>query len=237
MRKTISIPIDDVVPSIGAVLKGQGVPERAASEERMTRLAGQSVSIYKDLCNPVSIITDISKIDFETVYHGEGKNEEEAPLAKIYKDSDSLALFAVTISEDVCAEITRLFDTNDFALGSMLDGAASEGTEMAAQAVELYYRGYLREVGRFATSAGTMQFSPGYCGWHVSAQKKLFEVLRPTEIGIELGESFLMRPLKSISGVIIAGPKEIFKFDDVFPFCSECDTHSCRDRIRAVLEQ
>lgn len=237
MRKTMSIPIDDVIPSIGAVLKGQGVPERVNPEERMTRLVRSAVSIYRDMSNPVGLLMEISKGGFETVYDGEGRNEDETPLGNIYKSSDNLALFAVTIGENVCTKITRLFDTNDFALGSMLDSAASEGTEMAAQAVESYYRGYLMDMGHFGTSAGIMQFSPGYCGWHVSAQKKLFEFLRPTEIGIELGESFLMRPLKSISGVIVVGPKEIFEFEDVFPFCNECETHSCRDRIRAVLEQ
>lgn len=87
------------------------------------------------------------------------------------------------------------------------------------------------------TSAATMLFSPGYCGWHVSGQKRLFESLRPDEIGIELSESFLMQPLKSVSGVIVVGPREIFDFDDAFSFCDECSTHSCRDRIRTVLER
>jgi len=237
MRKDVVIAIDDVTPSISAVLNAQGVPEGVARDERITRLTQQAISIYQNLSDPVGIMMDISKIDFEAVYHGEGRNEDETPLSNIYLSSHNLALYAVTIGEDVCMEISRLFEKNDFALGSMLDSAASEGTEMAAQVVESYYRGYLMNMGRLGPTAGIMQFSPGYCGWHITAQKKLFEFLRPGEIGIELTESFLMRPLKSISGVIIVGPKVIFEFDDVFPFCSECDTHSCRDRIRAVLEQ
>lgn len=237
MRKAMSIPIDSATPSAGAVLKGQGVPQRAVSNETMTRLAQEAISIYRDMSDPVGVLMEISKADFEAVYNGEGKNEDEAPLGSIYPASDSLALFAATVGENVGAEITRLFDANDFALGSMLDSAASEGAEMAARIVESYYQSYLREKDRLTSSFGVLQFSPGYCGWHVSAQKKLFEFLRPGDIGIELGESFLMRPLKSISGVIVVGPKETFEFEDVFPFCSRCDTHSCRDRIKAILEQ
>jgi len=237
MRKTMSIPIDDVIPSIGAVLKGQGVPESVVPDKRMVQLARESVSIYKRFSDPVGVIMEISKVDFELVYNGEGKNDNEAPLSMIYKESDSLALFTVTIGEKVCTEIAQLFNNNDFALGAMLDSAASEGAEMAAQVVESYYKDYLTEIGRFTSLAGIMQFSPGYCGWHISAQKKLFEFLHPAEIGIKLRESYLMQPLKSISGVIVAGPKEIFDFDDTFPFCNECDTHSCRDRIKAMLER
>jgi len=237
MRKRIDIPAGDVVPSIRAVLRGQGVPEGVTLNERMARLASQSVSIYKDLVHPVAVVMEISKNDFETVYNGDGKNETKTPLGNIYKTSDNLALFAVTVGEMVCTKITRLFDENEPAIGSMLDSAASEGAEMAAGAVEAYYGDYLKQMSRFGPSAGILQFSPGYCGWHISAQKKLFEFLRPDDIRIELGETYLMRPLKSISGVIVVGPKEIFEFDDSFPFCRECDTHSCRERIRATLEQ
>ena len=236
MRKTVSIPIDKVIPSTNAVLKGQGIPEGAIVSKRINQLAQQSISIYKDLSQPAGILMEISKSDFETVYYGEDRNEAETPVENIYQTSDNLALFAVTIGEKICREIARLFEMNEFALGSMLDSAASEGAEMASQFVELYYKEYLKDNNLFDSSSGILCFSPGYCGWYISAQRKLFEFLHPDEIGIRLGESFLMTPLKSISGVIIAGAKEIFEFDDVFPFCGDCETHSCRDRIKAIFD-
>jgi len=236
MRKILSISTDDVTPSINAVLKGLGVPEGNTPDKRIIQLAQKSISLYKDIARPTAIIVNISMIDFEKVYHGEGENELETPLENIYKSADNLALFAVTIGENVSKEITRLFRQDEFAIGSMLDSAASESAEMTAQTAELSYSDYLKETNRQSPDSGVMRFSPGYCGWHISAQKKLFEFLNPDEIGIELGESFLMKPLKSISGVIINGSKRIFEFDDVFPFCGDCDTHSCRDRIKTVLE-
>jgi len=48
-------------------------------------------------------------------------------------------------------------------------------------------------------------------------------------------DSFLMKPLKSVSGVIVVGEKEIHDFEDSYPFCSQCRSHSCRDRIRKLL--
>jgi hypothetical protein len=80
-----------------------------------------------------------------------------------------------------------------------------------------------------------LRYSPGYCGWHVSGQRKLFDYLLPEEIGITLRESFLMQPLKSISGVVIAGRRQIFDFENTFDFCDDCSTWTCRERISAIL--
>lgn len=237
MREVISIPKEKAAPSIDAVLKGQGFPEGANPDRRTMRLVQDALSVYRDISHPVGILAEISEEEFASVYHGEGKGEKETPLGNIYTSAESLCLFAVTVGQAVSSRISNLFDQGEFAPGSMLDTVASEGTEMAAEAVELHYRDYLKEKEQFGSSAGTMRFSPGYCGWDMSSQKKLFEYLRPEEIGITLRESLLMEPLKSISGVIVAGLREIFKFDDDFPFCRDCETHSCRERIKAVLAQ
>ena len=70
MRRTISIPPKDVVPSIDAVLKGQGIPETVTPDETATRLAGDSISIYQDLAEPTGIIMEVSKAAFERINPG-----------------------------------------------------------------------------------------------------------------------------------------------------------------------
>jgi len=82
-----------------------------------------------------------------------------------------------------------------------------------------------------------MRFSPGYCGWNVKGQKQLFEYLHPEEVGITLGESFLMTPLKSISGVLVAGQPDIFEFEDSYPFCKNCSSRTCRERIVSIRKR
>lgn len=236
MRNVITIPLDEVVPPRSAVLNALGIPDERSVDQRTIQLADDGVSVYRELVAPTGIVTDISTEDFEVVYNGEAHNDGETPLGDIFRQSDSLALFAVTIGEPVSERIMRLFDDNDFPLGSALDAAASEGAELAAQALESHYADFLKKSDGLDSSNGVLRFSPGYCGWHISAQKKLFDRLNPGEIGISLRESFLMQPLKSISGVIICGRKEIFDFDDSFPFCADCETRECRERIRDVME-
>jgi hypothetical protein len=231
-----NIPIEVCTPSNDAVLRAQGVPGLSSAEGKIIKLADEAVSIFSNLAKPVGVLSRISREDFKPVFYGEGNNQDEAPLENIYSQSLEMALFAVTMGQPVCEKITALFEDNDYAEGSMLDSAASEGADMAAQAIEHYFRDKILNSGDKEKSQGTMRFSPGYCGWHVSAQKQLFKLLTPEKIGITLNDSCLMSPLKSVSGVIIFGQKEIFQFDDSFEFCAECTDHSCQDRIMELMK-
>ena len=73
----------------------------------------------------------------------------------------------------------------------------------------------------------TNRFSPGYCGWHVSAQPALFSLFgEPNPCGIELTDSCVMLPMKSVSGVIGIGPDVRY-----LPYtCGICDKKDCYKR-------
>jgi len=236
MRKTLDIAAEKIVPSIDDVLRAQGIPAHGEIQPRTMELAREALSVFLVLVRPRGLLMEITLEDLEDVYMGEGKNAKPDPLADIIRCADSFALVAVTVGDTLCQEIARQFEIDEYAQAAMLDAAASEGTERLANEVENCYRDYLAKGRRRDDPYGTMLFSPGYCGWHISAQKKLFETLHPEEIDVYLNDSFLMQPLKSISGVIIAGPREIFEFEDNFEFCRECRTRSCRERIEKLKE-
>ena len=79
-------------------------------------------------------------------------------------------------------------------------------------------------------------YSPGHCGWHISGQEKLFEALHPEEIGVSLNANWVMLPIKSISGFLVAGDIAIHRFKPTFKFCKECKEHKCVARLK-ILEQ
>lgn len=234
MRQLIEISTDQVKPDRYDVLRTQGILPDKDPSERIEQLLKEATQLFAELSRPAGVLSAISASAFEAVYAGEGLNESKTPLETIIKGADGLALFAVTIGADVGERISRLFNADEFALGSMLDSVASVGTERAADIVESRFVEWLSNQGKVDSSTGVLIYSPGYCGWHVSGQKKLFEFLRPQEVGIELLDSFLMKPLKSMSGVIVAGNKKIHYINDSYIFCRECKTHSCRDRIRTL---
>ena len=235
MSETIIFPPDEMIPDREAVFALQGIPASKSAQDPADSLCTRALGLLAEVAAPAAILAEISASEFETVYRGEGRNQPHTPVGDICRRADSLALFAVTLGEQISRSITERFGANDFALGSMLDSAASAAADKLAELAEARFVMVLGEAGRLTPDAGVLSYSPGYCGWHVSGQKRLFEFLRPGQIGISLRESFLMQPLKSVSGVIIAGSKEIHRFEDTYDFCDRCAARGCRARIRGLF--
>jgi len=232
--QTVELSASDVAPDRDAVLEHQGIPAGTVVRDHIESLFNQATALLAETVSPVGITCEISQADFADVYQGDGRNEDSTPVGDIFDRADHLVLFVVTLGEGTCTEITRRFDSNDFAIASMLDAAASIAADQAAELLERRFDQDLKEREWKSEDGGVLRYSPGYCGWHISGQKKLFEFLDPGQIGVTLRDSFLMEPLKSVSGVIIAGPREIHNFPINFGFCKQCETRSCRQRLRAL---
>lgn len=227
MREILDIPVDAILPAPGDILVQMGLPADA-DPGPAGEMGVAAERILRDLLTPRGLLADIDPADFAAIYPGRGDNAPRTPLGAIHPRADRLALFAVTAGPAVCAEIKALFAAHEYPLAAALDAGASLSADAAAAwAQEIF-------AGRCDSDAGVLRYSPGYCGWHVSGQIKLFAVLDPGEIGITLGESCLMDPLKSVSGVMVAGPPAIHDFAIDFDFCAACTDHACRDRIDQV---
>jgi hypothetical protein len=221
-------------PDALEVLRAEGIPDDAPVSERLRGLVDDAIERYASLVEPRGIRAEISADEFATIYRGEGNNEKRTPVEAIYPRAERLALFAVTLGGVLSEEITGLFTDNEPARAYMLDAIASTRADLAAQRLAAGYLADLQQAAEVDRSAEVLPYSPGYCGWHITGQRALFARLEPGRIGIELNESCLMQPLKSVSGVLIVGPGEIHRFDNDFAFCSECDTKECRARIASV---
>lgn len=224
----------EVAPDRDAVLEHQGIPVGTSVKDHIEELYQQAVELLAETISPAGIMCDISAEDFAGVYEGDGRNDGKTPVGDMFARADHLALFVVTLGERTCSEITERFAANDFAIACMLDAAASIAADQLAETIEGRFGQELADRGWTPDHGGVLRYSPGYCGWHISGQKKLFEFLDPGKIGVTLRDSFLMEPLKSVSGVIIAGPREIHKFPINFGFCKQCKTRSCRQRLREL---
>ena len=223
-------------PSPDAVLRTQGVPEGHQVSELVADLVEKARQLYESLAQPRGILSNISLAEFQEVYEGAGQNAVPAPLPGIVEKAEGLALFAATLGEPVCRKIGDLFKGNDPALGCMLDGIASQRADDASTQLGQHFLDSLLPDGEANEETRVLAYSPGYCGWHVSGQTKLFAFLEPGQIDIQLNDSCLMSPLKSVSGVLVAGPPEIHAFDNDFDFCLECATWECRTRIASITQ-
>jgi hypothetical protein len=234
MKEIVQIQVQKIIPDRRSILNSIGASAADNPEQRITNLIDKAMEIYVQGVSPVGIIREISIDEFASIYEGKGENEPETPLAEIFPKAVDLALFAVTLGQQLSDKISDDFKDNEIARGYVLDAVASEGAELAADAVQGRYHSHLLEIGSIEENTELLRYSPGYCGWHVSGQEKLFECLKPGEIGITLNESYLMEPLKSISGVIVSGERDIHLFENDFPFCAGCSAKSCLERFKLI---
>ena len=235
MERVVLFSSQEALPERAAVLAAQGIPDGREVPRRIEALLGKALDLFQEHATPVALLQETGKREFSRVYRGEGDNDPDDPLAGVYPDASALALFALTVGGGLCRKINDLFDANEFALGSMLDSVASEGAEKVSRIVERRFERSLVGRGVRPDLAKTLGYSPGYCGWHITGQRALFRALHPEEIGVTLGESCLMEPIKSISGVLVAGPSAIHDFPDTYSFCRNCRDHPCRKRIEQLL--
>ncbi len=225
---------EELCPGVDDLLRAQGVDPGHRSADSFRGLAEEALELLRSCAEGRGTFQEISRDEFAEIYPGTGNNAESSPLAEIYPRAKNLALFALTLGAEVSGKIDELFEDREFPLASMLDSAASEGAEIAATRLQAEAQRVWNGSGAHDAENRCLRYSPGYCGWHVSGQGKLFEALDPGRVGITLRPSFLMEPLKSISGVIVGGEASIHDFDDDYLFCVDCESRECRNRILSL---
>ena len=234
MKKLIDIPHASVVPTEDAVLRAMGVPAGQSQGARVERLVADALEEFWSEARPKGVVAEVDQDEFSVIYEGAGDNDSPSPLLEIFPRAEALTLFAVTMGAPLSNHVSALFDDGKLALAATLDAAASEGAELAGFHLDGIVLEDARRDGRANAASRILRYSPGYCGWNLTGQRALFAALGPEEIGIQLTETCLMEPLKSISGVLVMGPPEIHDFTDDYSFCSVCRTRDCRRRIEEL---
>jgi hypothetical protein len=135
------------------------------------------------------------------------------------RNSECAALFLCTAGEELGRRSREAMAERDLLRGYVLDVVGSEIAEAAADLIQAELK-LSAENGGYSI---TNRYSPGYCGWSVSEQHKLFGLIPYNYCGIRLTESALMDPVKSVSGIIGVGKK--VRFNDYT--CSMCDMKDC----------
>ena len=138
------------------------------------------------------------------------------------RNSEAYALFVCTAGVEYEAFQQRLKKEGDMVRVFIADALGSVIAEKCADEMELTLQESIDKLGWHHTN----RFSPGYCGWNVSEQQRLFPLFDGHTCGITLTESSLMVPIKSVSGIIGLG-REVRRLDYT---CGLCDFKHCYKR-------
>ncbi|MBK7710966.1 MAG: methionine synthase [Bacteroidales bacterium] len=138
------------------------------------------------------------------------------------KKAGSLAVFLCTAGEDIGIRSRKAMSDGDPLTGYIYDITGSIIVDAATDLMQGELEKQISAQGKKITN----RYSPGYCGWDVSEQHKLFRLVPDNFCGIKLTESALMDPVKSVSGIIGIGPDVRYN-----PYrCSLCDMKDCAYR-------
>jgi len=131
----------------------------------------------------------------------------------------SLSVFLCTAGRGIEALSHQLMAGGDPFTGYVASAVGSLVVEAAVDRLQEEFAAQMAAQGLRTTN----RYSPGYCGWHVSEQQRLFQLLPSGFCGVRLTESSLMQPVKSVTGFIGVGSR--VRFNNYT--CSVCDIDAC----------
>jgi hypothetical protein len=143
-------------------------------------------------------------------------------IRNILQGSEYYTLFAVTAGAGPEELARSLFLKGLYLEGYIVDLIGSALVDAVADQLHDQIRKKAEEMGMRITN----RYSPGYCGWDVVEQQKLFGLFPEGFCGITLSPSSLMLPIKSVSGIIGLGPDVTYREYT----CELCSMKDCNFR-------
>ena len=143
-------------------------------------------------------------------------------ITKYLTHSTHFAIFVVTSGVEFDDYLEQLKADGDIVSEFL---TYSIGTEIAEASVRFITDKITEEANDIGRNC-THSYSPGYCSWHVREQQMLFSLLPEKPCGIELNDSSLMHPVKSVSGIIGLG-KDVKLTSNA---CEICGMFTCFKR-------
>ena len=218
-QRTVTLELD---LSSREILRAMGHSHGRAVREDVLNLIGRLLAEATGLLNVhgTYLIRNVSNMASDRL-ELEGCLPFHGPIASFLAPAKRVALFVVTVGDaiDRAAEARRLAGLD--AEGFVLHAIGSAAADSACDALIEHLWANEARPGE----AITAPFSPGFCGLPIQQQKTLFSIVDASLINVSLLPSMMMRPVKSVSGLVGIGPAELVDAHGV-P-CEHCRNDRC----------
>ncbi|MBI5503170.1 MAG: hypothetical protein HY899_00100 [Deltaproteobacteria bacterium] len=128
-------------------------------------------------------------------------------------------IYVATIGNALELRVSEHMRASRYLEAVLLDAAGSQAVESLADIAQA-------ACGRAPANA---RFAPGYCGWRLGAQPALLRALSAEDLGVRVLPSNAMEPLKTTTGIVVAGVPESLRVGAAF--CETCTAPGCARRI------
>jgi len=136
-----------------------------------------------------------------------------------FKNVDKIAVTICTASATLDNLSKNYINQGEYLIGYSIDALGAIIVEKVLEIIMNNLRNAMKSIGYSITGC----YSPGYCEWPLSEQKKIFKLLPDRFCNVFLSDSCLMLPLKSVSGLIGIG----VKVQEEMTQCRICTMANC----------
>ena len=215
-RLTIALRVPDILRSLG-------YPQEATPPAQVVRSTKQILAKARSWLQPRGTYS-LYAVTRQTAHSLKiGGATIAGNIGEILHGAERVAVFMVTVGSEITRRAEARCRAGDAFAGLALDAIGSWAAEAAAEALMKQLSSQLRRGESF-----TLRYSPGYSGMDLKQQRTLFELAPAGSVGISLLPSLLMQPLKSISGIVGLGPREVVGIH-LSP-CERCPQIGCHMR-------
>ncbi|HYA13534.1 MAG TPA: vitamin B12 dependent-methionine synthase activation domain-containing protein [Syntrophales bacterium] len=194
--ESISIPIPhkEIYRRLGFT---SGVTKISPSQrEEIERYIQDAVSIIQ--LKGVGLRVPILGIKGSEVSLGDGLVFESQHLAKFLRNCDEIVLMAATAGDGIINAIEKDITDDNVTHGVVLDATASEMVDASLDWIMDYFnRTLLRENRRLLRK----RYSAGYGDLPLETQKTMYQLLELERIGIQITETCILVPEKSVTAI------------------------------------
>ncbi len=214
----------EIEPDRAEVLRYLGYPEGASAAARIEEKLDEAIETCRGKLRPRGLYA-LYRVTERTPgsLTLEGWAKFSGEVGEFLEGAHTAAVFLATAGPET-VQFAEAATRSRQTLAGLIYNAI--GSQLAEAVVE-------RLVADLAGRAApgdclTLRYSPGYCGISLAQQRTIFRLVDGGRIGVELLPTLIMKPVKSVSGLIGIGPdREVKAFGNP---CDRCPKLDCRMR-------
>lgn len=225
LEESSKIRFEDLKLSLMDIYASLGGRQYAPTPE-ISKLVDAFISSIAGICKPEygMKVCKFEKLDSHGFEIEDVAFNPGPVIAPILSEGEYLCVFVATCGREFQDWMEAQAKSGDIVKEFVSNCIGSELAESVARYVLEKLKSSCRNYGLNAGNS----YSPGYCGWHVAEQKKVFHLLHGLSCGVTLSDSCLMMPIKSITGMIPVGRNIVKKNYS----CEICPRKDCYKKIR-----
>ena len=217
MRQIVNIPLDELEDVDVQFYRQLQMKKEKADKKFGPLLEEMKAKAYEHLsCQGVFDIFPIEGHEEDTIVVEGGESFKNAMAARVLAKSEDMVIYAATVKGYDEFEASA----DNFMKTFIIDAWGTTFAECAGSWLKKYVEKHVLDQDVHTTCA----WSPGQHGVDIRLQRNVFRMIQPEDIGVQLNDSCMMQPQKSITSFFGVGKDSDLETIRACDFCEHRGT-------------